>query len=49
MNVYAPTEIADEEVKNKFYEKLEEEIEKIPKEDTIIVLGDFNAPIGKEE
>lgn len=49
LNVYAPTETAEEEVKNGFYEKLETEYEKIPKEDTIIVLGDFNARIGKED
>ena len=49
LNVYAPTEKAKVEEKDKFYEKVEEEIEKIPKEDTLLVLGDFNAQIGREE
>ena len=46
---YAPTEKSKEEEKENFYNKLEEEVEKVPREDTLIVLGDFNAQIGKEE
>lgn len=42
LNVYAPIGLAGEEVEDKFYERVEDEIEKIPKEDTIIVLGGFN-------
>lgn len=49
LNIYAPTEKDSNEEKDKFYEKVEEEIEVIPKEDTIIILGDFNAQIGKED
>ncbi|XP_057666796.1 craniofacial development protein 2-like [Diorhabda carinulata] len=49
LNVYAPTENAEEEEKEKLYENLEKEIEGIPKEDTTIVLGDFNAQIGQED
>lgn len=48
LNVYAPTEGASAEEKEKLYEKMEEEIAKIEKEDTIMLLGDFNAQIGKE-
>lgn len=43
LNVYAPTETATEDERDKLYEKLE-----VPQEDTILVLGDFNAQIGKE-
>ncbi|XP_056640929.1 craniofacial development protein 2-like [Diorhabda sublineata] len=35
--------------KKKLYENLEKEIEGIPKEDTTIVLGDFNAQIGQDD
>lgn len=35
--------------KRKNVYQIEEEIEKIPKEDTILILGDFNAQIGKED
>lgn len=49
LNVYAPTEMAEEASKDQFYEDLDEELSRIPKEDTIIVLGDLNAQIGKEE
>lgn len=48
INVYAPTEAALPEEKDIFYETLGETCEKIPKHDTLIVLGDFNAKIGKE-
>lgn len=49
LNAYAPTENARIEEKEKFYEKMEEETEKIPTEDIIIIIGDMNAQVGKEE
>lgn len=49
LNVYAPTENAGKEIKKKFYEEIEDVIETIKKEDVIILLGDFNAQIGREE
>lgn len=45
---YAPTEVDDQEVKDKFYDDLETEYEKTPKQDILIILGDMNAQIGKE-
>lgn len=48
INAYAPTEDAEEENKLEFYEKLEETFDKIPRRDTVILVGDFNAMIGKE-
>jgi hypothetical protein len=49
INTYAHTETAKEEEKDKFYDKLEETIRNVPHQDTIIMVGDFNAQIGKEE
>lgn len=48
INVYAPTEEKDNEVKELFYEKLVEVYDGAPKRDIKIVLGDFNAKIGRE-
>ncbi|PSN29855.1 hypothetical protein C0J52_28339 [Blattella germanica] len=45
--VYAPTEDGKEEEKHKFYNQLYNECTKIPKRDIVIILGDFNAQIGK--
>lgn len=49
LNIYAPTEVSSVEEKETFYDLLEEEIEKMPKEDTRLIMGDFNAQIGKEK
>jgi Reverse transcriptase (RNA-dependent DNA polymerase)/Endonuclease/Exonuclease/phosphatase family len=49
VNGYAPTEKDEIEEKEMFYEKLEQTCENIPKHDTLVVMGDFNAKIGKEE
>ncbi|KAK4872591.1 hypothetical protein RN001_014620 [Aquatica leii] len=47
--VYAPTEVDTNEKKEDFYEKLIRECEKTPKYDTLIILGDLNAQVGKED
>ena len=49
INTYAPTEEKSTEMKEQFYEDLQNLIKKVPKSDTVIVLGDFNAQVGKEE
>ncbi|XP_063911999.1 putative autophagy-related protein 11 [Zophobas morio] len=49
INVRAPTEKTDIEVKEEFYETLDKEYGKIKKYDLKIVLGDLNAKIGQEE
>lgn len=49
VNAYAPTEESNEEEKDRFYEELESLCETIPKHDTMVLLGDFNAKIGKED
>ena len=48
VNAYAPTEDKTDEIKEKFYEDLQYVINSIPQSDTIIILGDFNAKLGKE-
>jgi exonuclease III len=48
MCVHAPTEEKDEMQKGEFYEDLERIYKKAPKHDTKIVMGDFNANVGKE-
>ena len=45
-SVYAPNLQADDEDKNNFYQELEQEIEKVPETETLIILGDFNARVG---
>ncbi|KAL3269070.1 hypothetical protein HHI36_008153 [Cryptolaemus montrouzieri] len=49
MNVHCPTEEKENEIKEKFYEMIEEEYDKTPKFDVKIILGDFNAKLGQEE
>ena len=51
ISVYAPTE--DENKRNaegveRFYSKLSDVCDKTPRNDALILLGDFNAKIGKE-
>ncbi|KAI8121895.1 Craniofacial development protein 2 [Lucilia cuprina] len=45
---HAPTEEKDEGVKDRFYDRLDDLYDRCPKHDVKIVLGDFNAKIGKE-
>jgi len=48
INVYAPTEDHKEETKERFYDNLQYLLDKTPKSDIIIILGDVNAQLGKE-
>jgi len=48
INCYAPTEDKDKETKNDFYKRIEALYDTIPQNMLKIVLGDFNAKIGKE-
>lgn len=45
---YAPTEAADEDIKDTFYEDLIQVYDKLPGNAIKIVLGDFNAKCGRE-
>ena len=49
INVRAPTNAKPEEIKEEFYNLLEQSINQIPNSDIKIILGDFNAKAGKED
>ena len=48
INVHAPTNEKREEIKEEFYSLLEQNINQIARSDIKIILGDFNAKVGKE-
>jgi len=47
--VHATTEEKSEELKDSFYEELEEVFDQFPKYYMKILLGDFNAKLGRED
>ncbi len=49
INVHCPTEDKDEEIKDQYYETLEQLMDQFASYDTKIVMGDYNAKIGREE
>ena len=48
VNMHAPSEEKSEESKDSFYEELEQVFDHFPKYHTKILLGDFNAKVGRE-
>ena len=48
ISAYAPTLDADPEVKDRFYDELSDVVSRIPLEDEMILLGDFNARVGSD-
>ena len=48
VSVYAPTLTNDDTTKELFYESLDKIITETPRNDKLIVLGDFNARVGKD-
>lgn len=46
VGIYSPENCKPEDVRNKFYEKLQETVDTIPKSEITILLGDFNARVG---
>ncbi|PNF29495.1 hypothetical protein B7P43_G04553 [Cryptotermes secundus] len=48
-NVHAPTEDKTDDIKDRFYEELEHVSDKFPKYPMNILLGDFNAKVGRED
>jgi hypothetical protein len=49
LNVRAPTEDKINDVKGSFYEELKHTFDKFPKDHVKIVLGVFNAKVGRED
>jgi len=49
INVHAPTNEKMEEVREEFYNLLEQNINHIANSDIKIILGDFNAKVGTED
>ena len=47
IQVYAPTDQAEMDIKQDFYEALQQTVNKISRRDIIILMGDLNAKIGK--
>ena len=48
-SAYAPTAKATPRVKEQFYSELQDALTKVPHNDILIILGDFNARVGKSE
>ena len=48
IQVYAPTNAAGDDEKDEFCEQLQQVFDAIPEHDRKIVMGDFNAKIGKD-
>jgi exonuclease III len=49
ISTYAPTKGSPDAIKDEFYDQLSQECEKARKYDILILLGDFNAKIGREK
>ena len=49
VQVYAPTNEADEETEDSFYDMLQRVADKIPRHDMIMMMGDWNAKIGAKQ
>jgi exonuclease III len=47
--VHAPSEEKSDEAKDSFYEELEQVSDHFPKYHTKVLLGDFNAKVGRED
>ncbi|KAI8521282.1 hypothetical protein Bbelb_010360 [Branchiostoma belcheri] len=48
VSVYAPTLYSQEEIKDEFYCQLQSTIQDIPKQEKLLLLGDFNARVGAD-
>jgi exonuclease III len=49
LNVHAPTEDKDDDIKVSFYEELEQVLDQFPRYPMKILMGDFNAKVGRED
>ena len=48
IHIYAPTEEADEQVKDEFYLRLQDAVDNSNKHDMLIITGDMNAKVGDQ-
>ena len=49
IQVYAPTNNAEEAEVERFYEDLKDLLELTPKKDALSIIGDWNAKVGSQE
>ena len=49
IQVYAPTSTAEETEVERFYEDLQDLLERTPKKDVLFIIGDWNAKVGSQE
>ena len=49
IQIYAPTNEADDEVKDDFYEHLQQIVDKVLRHDMLLVIGDWNAKVGEQQ
>jgi exonuclease III len=49
LSVHAPTEDEDNDIKDRFHEELEQVFDQFPRYHMKILLGDFNAKVGRED
>ena len=49
IQVYAPTSNAEEDEVQRFYEDLQNLLELTPKQDVVVIIGDWNAKVGSQE
>jgi hypothetical protein len=47
LNAHAPTEDKDDDIKDSFYEELEQVFDQFPRYHMKIFLGDFNTKVGR--
>ena len=49
IQVYAPTNNAEEDEVERFYEDLQDLLELTPKKDVLFIIGEWNAKVGSQE
>ena len=49
IQVYAPTNEADNELKDDLYEQLQKIVDEVPRRDMLLVIGDWNAKVGEQQ
>ena len=49
IEVYGPTAAATDEEMERFYQDLSQAVKQVPKRDMLLVMGDFNAKVGRRE